>query len=236
MTTPTPAVPVTHVYFLLDRSGSMASIADDVINGFNRFLADQQADGEDAVMTLVQFDSYEPFELLSDACPIREVLPLDAATFGPRDSTPLLDSLGKLIGRAVARASEREKTGEPTEDVVVAIFTDGEENCSTEFTRQQVLDLVETQQTTRGWAFAYLGANQDAFAEASSIGIGATSSHQFYSHGASIAESLAATSGRLMGRRMRTRSGQPHSGGFFEDGEEGEDGEVDEGGDGPVGD
>jgi len=46
-----------HIYFVLDRSGSMQSIAPDVIGGFNAFLAAQQADGSDALLTLVQFDS-----------------------------------------------------------------------------------------------------------------------------------------------------------------------------------
>ena len=34
-----------HIYFVLNRSGSMQSIAPDVIGGFNAFLAAQQADG-----------------------------------------------------------------------------------------------------------------------------------------------------------------------------------------------
>ena len=59
--TPAPtASPIVHLYVLLDRSGSMASMADDVIGGFNRLLADQQADGADARFTLVQFDSEDP--------------------------------------------------------------------------------------------------------------------------------------------------------------------------------
>ena len=49
--------PPVHIYFVLDRSGSMQSIAPDVIGGFNAFLAAQQADGSDALLTLVQFDS-----------------------------------------------------------------------------------------------------------------------------------------------------------------------------------
>src|SRR4051812_31279763 len=54
-----------HIYFLLDRSGSMQSMATDVIGGFNAFLASQQADGPDALLTLVQFDSEDPHEVLA---------------------------------------------------------------------------------------------------------------------------------------------------------------------------
>ena len=54
MTSPDPR---PHFYVLLDRSGSMESMRGDVIGGFNNLLADQQADGPDARLTLVQFDS-----------------------------------------------------------------------------------------------------------------------------------------------------------------------------------
>jgi hypothetical protein len=50
------------------------------------------------------------------------------------------------------------------------ILTDGQENSSYKFTKAHIKDLIE-QKTKDGWTFAYLGANQDAFAEAGSIGI-----------------------------------------------------------------
>ena len=82
-----------HVHLLLDRSGSMASIASDVIGGFNEFLRDQQAKPGDCRMTLVQFDSQEPFELLAEARNIGEVPALDGGSYRPRGATPLLDAL-----------------------------------------------------------------------------------------------------------------------------------------------
>ena len=63
------AQPILHIYFLLDRSGSMSSIADDVIGGFNSFLAAQRVEGPGAVMTFVQFDSRDPHKVLADALP-----------------------------------------------------------------------------------------------------------------------------------------------------------------------
>jgi hypothetical protein len=213
MTTPT----VTHIYFLLDRSGSMASIADDVIGGFNTFLADQQADGDDAVMTLVQFDTHDPYELVADACPIREVIALTDETFLPRAGTPLYDSLGRLLGRAVNRANTLDKNGEPPEDVVVAVFTDGAENSSGEFTRTQVFDLVTAQETERDWTFAYLGANQDAFTEARAVGISAGSSRDFAATSAGTHGAMNRASAAMLRHRSRSRTGTEHSGEFFDD-------------------
>ena len=43
-----PNPKITHMYILVDRSGSMESIANDVIGGFNTTISDQQANGPDA--------------------------------------------------------------------------------------------------------------------------------------------------------------------------------------------
>jgi hypothetical protein len=47
----------THITVILDRTGSMESIRDDIIGGFNAFLEEQQKLPGKATMTLVQFDS-----------------------------------------------------------------------------------------------------------------------------------------------------------------------------------
>ncbi len=47
----------THIAVLLDRSGSMGVVKDETISGFNYFLKEQKAAGDNATFTLVQFDS-----------------------------------------------------------------------------------------------------------------------------------------------------------------------------------
>ena len=141
--------------FILDRSGSMESCRDDTIGGFNTFLNDQKTLG--GTMTLVQFDhEYNEVYKKKD---IKDVVPLTAATFQPRGSTALLDAIGKTI-----------KNWDADTKPSVVILTDGQENASHVFTKVHIKDLIE-QKTKEGWTFAYLGANQDAFAEAGSIGI-----------------------------------------------------------------
>ena len=97
MSAPTPTV---HIYVLLDRSGSMATMVEQVVAGFNRLIAEQQADGRDARMTLVRFDDEDPREVVFEAVPIAEVVPLTARDFEPRGMTPLLDATGSIIDRA----------------------------------------------------------------------------------------------------------------------------------------
>jgi hypothetical protein len=102
----TTTAPSLHIYFLLDRSGSMQSMASDVIGGFNGSLAAQKSDGADAVMTLAQFDSQDAHEVLTDSTPISAVRPLSASTFQPRGGTPLYDAMGHIITDATIRAEQ----------------------------------------------------------------------------------------------------------------------------------
>ena len=141
--------------FLLDRSGSMESCWDDTIGGFNAFVNEQKADG--GTLTLIQFD-HEYLESYN-AKPIGEVAPLTRETFTPRGSTALLDAIGKTIKNFKSKTI-------PT----VIILTDVQENASAHYTKSHIKDLILERQKD-GWTFVYLGANQDAFAEAGSIGI-----------------------------------------------------------------
>src|SRR5687768_7399499 len=99
--------PTVHIHFLLDRSGSMASMAPDVVGGFNAFLANQQAQPGRGRMTLVQFDSGDPFEILTDGLALGGVRGLSDRTFQPRGGTPLWDAVGELITRASVRQQQR---------------------------------------------------------------------------------------------------------------------------------
>lgn len=144
--------------FLLDRSGSMETCRDDTIGGFNAFVSDQKTLG--GKLTLVQFD-HEIKNVYEDT-PLGDVAPLTIETFQPRGSTALMDAIGRTI------KAHDSKTG-----VVFIIQTDGEENSSHTYTKAHIKDLIE-QKTKDGWTFMYLGANQDAFAEAGSMGIAPT--------------------------------------------------------------
>jgi Mg-chelatase subunit ChlD len=166
---------VVHLYVLLDRSGSMASIAGSVVDGFNKLIADQQGMGADALITLVQFDSEDPHEVVADAVPILEMTRLSLETFSPRGGTPLLDATGRGITRAVARSAMRQAAGLPAEDIVFATITDGQENQSHELTLAQVTAMV-SERSTAGWTFVFLGADLEGFADAHAMGYRAEAS------------------------------------------------------------
>lgn len=51
------------------------------------------------------------------------------------------------------------------------VLTDGEENSSRTQTKETIRRLIEAKEATGRWTFTYLGANQDAWAEASKMGM-----------------------------------------------------------------
>ena len=154
----------TEIICILDRSGSMGAIKSDTIGGFNSFLAEQKEVPGEAKITLIQFDG--AYEINYQGLPLSEVEDLSNATFVPRGSTALLDAIGKtLIDQKIRIQKEAW-----AEKVIIAILTDGEENSSSKFNLETIKTLTESAQND-GWSFIYLGANQDSFSVASSMGI-----------------------------------------------------------------
>jgi hypothetical protein len=148
----------------------MRSVADDTVGGFNQFLSEQRQKPGAARLTLAQFDSEDPFEVLIDGVDLDEVPDLDPSRYQPRAWTPLYDAVGQMIARIDAGIEERAARSLPEEDQVVVIVTDGLENRSRRFGRADIFRLVEERRRA-GWAFVFLGADQDAFAEGGRIGV-----------------------------------------------------------------
>ena len=156
---------LTDITMVIDRSGSMQSIQSDAEGGINSFIEQQKQEPGEANVTLVQFDT--DYEFVHSGVPISQV---SAFKLVPRGSTALLDAVGRAINETGARLAAMEESLRPGL-VVFVIVTDGEENSSREFTRDQIRTMVEHQQSAYKWQFTFLAANQDAFAAGGSMGI-----------------------------------------------------------------
>lgn len=205
-----------HVAVVLDRSGSMASIADEMVKGFNGFLAEQrQADGSETSVSLVQFDGDDPLDVLIDRVPLREVTDLERERYQPRGVTPLYDAIGAMIARIDA-------TADPEEDQVVLIITDGLENASREHTRASVFDMIRERQD-KGWAFVFLGADQDVYAEGERVGISPSNRVAWEKSGPGQARMWRDTSSSTVAHRLKLSQGRRRdSGQFYRTDEEGD--------------
>ena len=167
----------SHISVILDRTGSMQPIREDVVGGFNAFLAEQQAAPDPATFTLVQFDSQDPYEVLHADVDIVGVPPLRLDQYVPRASTPLYDAIGRGILELEA-ALARQPDGQRPERVIFVIVTDGAENASREFDRKRVASLIEAKKAL-GWDFVFLSADMAAFEDAGRMGVDGGSSLMF---------------------------------------------------------
>ncbi len=154
-----------HYVLIVDRSGSMVPIAEETQNGVRVFVGEQREIPGKATLSLYQFDHVH--DTVHDFVPLRDVTPY---TLVPRGNTALLDACGfaiTTVGEKLWAMPEGERPGK----VIVVIATDGQENFSREYSLAQVRDLITRQREMYGWEFAYVGANQDSFAEAGRIGV-----------------------------------------------------------------
>ena len=83
--------PYTLVTFLLDETGSMESIKDDTIGGFNSYLGSLKAEAAPIDFTLIKFDSRR-IEKVCVAVPVSQVAELTMESYQPGASTPLIDA------------------------------------------------------------------------------------------------------------------------------------------------
>lgn len=192
---------LTHLYFLLDRSGSMQTIKEDTEGGFNAFIEEQRRQPGECRVTLAQFDTeYE--QVYADL----SIADVPALRLQPRGTTALLDSIGRLVttaGERLASLPDAECPG----SVVVGIMTDGLENASREYTHAAVKALIERQTRDYGWQFLYMGADQDAIEVGASIGVDAA--HAVTYNRASVHAVMGATSANVSRYRAARAQGMP---------------------------
>ena len=196
---PSAARGTTLLVLVVDRSGSMESIRHDMEGGI-KTLMDEQAKGPGAcLVTLAQFDT--EYELLFEAIPVAEVTRYGLV---PRGGTALLDAIGRAVGQVLGWLQKRGAGREP-EHVVFAVVTDGLENSSREWSRDEVMKAVK-ERSDAGWQFTFLGANQDAIREGEGLGMAPGAS---MTYAASPAGAQAAMSS-LSASVSRLRSGADH--------------------------
>lgn len=161
----------TEIIVVLDRSGSMSSIKADMEGGFNTFIEAQKKLADECTVTLVQFD--DVCETVYEGKSLNDIPPLKLE---PRGWTSLLGAVGQTIEKVGSRLALTPEEQRPSQ-VLFLIITDGAENCShrqewsCKYTSEKVFEAVKHQTAKYNWQFVYIGANQDAIAVGTSLGV-----------------------------------------------------------------
>ena len=158
----------THILIVLDASGSMSSIQDDITGSFNEFLKKQREEPGKTVFDLYQFsDESKRIVKSADLAKFHDDL---MAKYECSGCTALNDAVCTAIDTVGHEFADMPEPERP-EHVLCVIITDGMENASREFTTKDVRDRIRHQQDVYKWDFQFLAANQDAFAAGESIGL-----------------------------------------------------------------
>ena len=157
----------TELVFILDKSGSMSGLESDTIGGFNAMIEKQKAlEGKVYVSTLL-FSTH--VETLHDRLPLKDVQPLTPQDYQVGGCTALLDAVGGAIEH-IATIHKYARKEDVPHNTMFIITTDGMENASTKYSREQVKAFISEKEKL-GWNFLFLAANIDAVETAESIGI-----------------------------------------------------------------
>lgn len=163
--------PITHVLMVVDASGSMTPLTDDVIGGFNSYLDTLQADTDHRYrVTVTLFDTRLIHYAVAEKP--KKVVRFDTRRYRPGGMTALLDAIGSCI---TAFEEQVPELGEG-ERVLLVVQTDGAENSSTRFELTDIRGMIADREKAGRWTCVYLGAGPDAWKNGPQLGFTADNS------------------------------------------------------------
>lgn len=158
-----------HNLIILDESGSMQSIKDYIIQGFNEIVQTvrgiaRQYPEQEHFISLFSFNGLG-HKMLHFTDPVEKLEQIDASSYSPDATTPLYDAMGFSF-------TKMRQVLKNTKDynVLVTVLSDGLENASTEFSGKEIKKLIDKLKPER-WTFTYIGTDHDVEEFARSISI-----------------------------------------------------------------
>lgn len=146
---------------IIDESGSMMSLKAATEESHNGMIVKIQNESIEQpnlhqYLNTFTFGGHSVVEnqFLHRVIPKQAIEPLNLI---PSGSTPLFDAIGKACTQLESALTNLEFNPETTM-VSVAVFTDGEENSSNQFSQSEIKRLV-TRLKTKGWSFHYYGTD-----------------------------------------------------------------------------
>lgn len=152
---------LTEIIMVLDKSGSMWSVKEDTIGGFNQFIEDQKKLPGKAIFTLITFDT--AYNKISEGTPLEKFQPLNENTYTPQGATALFDAVNSAISDTIKRHSNLSAEETPGK-VILVVITDGEENSSIEIKDVREIGKMVSEREKLGWEVVFLGADLDNWA------------------------------------------------------------------------
>ncbi len=145
------------VVFILDRSGSMSNQCENTISSFNEYLEREKKNKYKTYITTVLFS--DNYNIIHNRVNVTKVNKLTEEDYYVNGCTALYDALGNTIHNMEKK---------DTDKVLFIIITDGYENASRKYNRDDIKKLIKKH---NDYEFVYIGADIDSYAAGNDIGI-----------------------------------------------------------------
>jgi len=151
------------IVIVLDESGSMDTIKEQMIKAINDLIKEQRTvKGRPATLTLVKFN--DRIDRVIKNQQLDTVNLLSDRDYCPNGSTALFDALGSTINWFRYES-----------DVLMVIVTDGLENASKDYNKNVINEMLDEKKQNRGWSYVYLSNNLENSSQGVSMGLNSDS-------------------------------------------------------------
>lgn len=165
----------TLIGMIVDKSGSMGTLADDAIGGYNAFIEEQRKFPGTAQLITTLFDTHINIGELEN---LEHCRLLNKENYQPNGYTALFDAVGKTVDHIGSYLNKLDESDRPSK-VIICVITDGDENSSHRFTLDDIKNKITHQENVYNWTFIFSGANIDAFSVGGALGIKAHNTVQY---------------------------------------------------------
>ena len=159
---------LTELVFILDRSGSMQSLTNDTIGGFNSLIEKQRGENGECLVSAVLFNHQS--SVLYDRVPLDKITEMTRKDYSAMGNTALVDAIGAAIHH-IGNVHKYAREEDVPQNTLFVIITDGMENSSHIYTSDKVKQMIEHKKQKYSWEFLFIGANIDAVETAEHFGI-----------------------------------------------------------------
>ena len=175
---------IREIIIVLDKSGSMMSMFDSVVKGYQHFLDQIEKSKKLSYITLVLFDKN-----VDEVFTRKSVDEARDFKYLPEDGTALYSAIGWTI-ESVSETQGSLSDVNKASEVLFAIITDGEENSSKNIDKDELREMITIKREVEGWKFVFLGATPEVCRQGEDLGILASDNYDFGSDERDAGESI----------------------------------------------
>jgi len=195
---------------MLDESGSMSSMRDSAIQGFNENVqqikadAEENPDTQDHTVCLVTFNGNVDTPIwMRDIDQIEEI---DTNSYSPNGMTSLRDAIGQTVADLQRDLKSQIEDEDINLNILITILSDGMDTSSKDHDPSSIkalLGSLDMDDNDSPWTINYIGATEDCLANAQNLGMSAMNTSQFVATGAGTSSAMR---GMSSGRSSYTKS------------------------------